>query len=73
MRAGVSRQTIMRLERGNPRVELAAAVAALWALDLHHDLELVASLPHDPVGATLAQARLGERVRPQGSDIDDEF
>ncbi len=73
MRAGVSRQTIMRLEQGNPRVELAAAVAALWVMDLHHQLEVLASLAQDPVGATLAQARLGERVRTRSSDLDDDF
>lgn len=72
-RAGVSRVTIVRLEQGHPRVELAAAVAALWALDLHRDLESIASLDRDPVGATLAQARLGTRARASAGSLDDNF
>ena len=72
-RAGVSRQTIIRLEGGNPRVELAAAVAALWAMDLHHEIGEIAALEHDAVGATLAQARLGTRVRASAADVDDDF
>jgi DNA-binding XRE family transcriptional regulator len=72
-RIGVSRLTIIRIERGHPRVEIAAFVAALWALDLHHDLSAIASLERDPVGATLAQARLGTRARGARGPLDDDF
>lgn len=44
-RAGVSRDTLIRIEQGHARTELAAALAILSALEL--TLSAAASLPSD--------------------------
>lgn len=72
LKAGVSRQVIIRIEDGHLGVGIGAYVAALWAMGLHEDVANVASTERDSEGQTLAAARLGQRVRHRTGG-DDEF
>lgn len=68
-RAGISRPTLRAVERGQPGTAIAAYAAMLWAMNLHHALDDIASPANDPEGATLLAARTG---RP-GRQLDDDF
>ncbi|CAN5418508.1 hypothetical protein BH09GEM1_BH09GEM1_29470 [soil metagenome] len=71
-KAGITRQTLMKIERGSLGTALTAYVAALWAMGLHHPLEALASAEHDAEGQTQERARLGTRIR-HGHSADDDF
>jgi transcriptional regulator with XRE-family HTH domain len=64
-RAGITIQTLRRVERGSLGTGLGAYVAALWAMGLDGPLAFVADPPGDLEGSTLEAAARGERVRPQ--------
>jgi len=53
-RVGVSRETIARVERGNPSVSIGTMARALAVLGLDMDLNLV--IKEDPVGRHLQDA-----------------
>ncbi len=72
VKAGVSRQVIIRVEGGHLGVGIGAYVAALWAMGLQADVGTLAGPEHDLEGQTLVAARLGQRVR-HGEGADDEF
>ncbi len=72
MRAGISKNTLMRVEAGEPTTSIGVYAAVLWALGLHAGLAEIASPETDVEGKTLEAARLGERVRPQNT-LNDEF
>jgi len=71
MKAGVSRQVIIRIENGHLGVGIGGYVAALWAMGLHEDVANLASTERDLEGRTFAAARLGKRVRPATEGTDD--
>jgi len=64
-RADISRQTLTKVERGDPSVTLGTYVRVLVAVGLEGDLARVAA--DDPVGRRLQDAELGvpRRVRRQ--------
>ncbi|CAN5828841.1 hypothetical protein BH11GEM1_BH11GEM1_08650 [soil metagenome] len=70
-KAGITRQTLMKIERGSLGTALTGYIAALWAMGLHHPLEELATAEQDPEGRTLERARLGARVRHSHSADDD--
>lgn len=70
-RAGISRPTLARIERGELGTALGAYLSVLWALGLERGAGDLASPLTDREGATLEAARLGERVRPAGVLSDD--
>ena len=72
VKAGLTRQVVIRIEEGKLGVGIGAYVAALWALGLHQDLANVAGPERDVEGQTLAAARRGERVRPP-TELSDDF
>lgn len=62
-RALTTRQTVARVERGDPGVAVGTVAAVLFALGLVERLGGVASPPSDSVGLALEEERLPARVR----------
>lgn len=59
----VIRQTLSRLERGDPGVTLSVMVSALWVLGLEKQLFQVAVPAEDKAGIFLEKKHQPERVR----------
>lgn len=70
-KAGITRQTLMKVERGSLGTSLTAYIAALWAMGLHHAFSSLAAAEQDPEGQALERNRLGARVRHAHSADDD--
>lgn len=64
-RVGVSRETIARLERGDPRIGLAVLVRTLTVLGLETDLNLLART--DEIGTRLQELELPRRARKRAA------
>jgi DNA-binding XRE family transcriptional regulator len=62
---GRARATVVSIEKGSPNTEIGAYVAALWALGLLQELELVADPGLDRDGQALAFSAADKRVRPR--------
>jgi DNA-binding XRE family transcriptional regulator len=62
---GRARATVVAIEKGAPNTEIGAYVAALWALGLLQELELVADPGLDRDGQALAFSAADKRVRPR--------
>jgi transcriptional regulator with XRE-family HTH domain len=62
-RAFVGRNTITRVERGDPGVALGIYATVLFVLGLADRLGALADPASDQVGLTLAEAQLPKRVR----------
>lgn len=71
-RAGVTVQTLRRVESGSLGTGIGAYLAALWAMGLDSAIGDLASPDMDVEGKTLEAARRGERIRP-GKRLDDDF
>lgn len=71
-KAGITRQTLMKIERGNLGTALTAYIAVLWAMGLHRSLGRVAASEQDLEGQALERSRLGARIR-HGHSADDDF
>ena len=63
-RVGVSRPTIIRLERGDPNIALGVLARVLGVLDLERDLDLPAGT--DEIGRRLQDQELPVRPRARG-------
>ena len=68
-RMGVSRDTLYRLEKGDPGISLGTYLRALRVLGLDQDLELVAR--DDVLGRKLQDEKLPRRRRSSGGDDGD--
>jgi transcriptional regulator with XRE-family HTH domain len=66
-RAFTTRQTVARIERGDPKVAIGTVAAVLFALGLVDRLRELAAPAHDDVGLALESERLPRRVRLAGS------
>jgi transcriptional regulator with XRE-family HTH domain len=64
-RAFVGRNTITRVERGDPGVALGIYTTVLFVLGLADRLADLADPATDQVGLTLAEEQLPKRVRPK--------
>lgn len=62
-RAGISRSTLCKLEKGEGGVSLETLARVLFALGLLDSLQDLADLRNDPVGLHLAEESLPKRVR----------
>ena len=62
-RASTSRQTLSRVEAGDPSVSMGIYAAVLQALGLLEGLQNIADPTSDIVGQDLTQSRLPKRVR----------
>jgi transcriptional regulator with XRE-family HTH domain len=66
-RIGVQPATLSRLERGAPGTSIETLAAALWAMNLLGNLDLVASPANDEEGQRLAMVSTPKRVRHRTS------
>jgi transcriptional regulator with XRE-family HTH domain len=62
-RASISRMTLNRVEKGDPRVSAGAYATVLFALGMAERLADVADPRHDAVGRELDEEHLPERIR----------
>jgi transcriptional regulator with XRE-family HTH domain len=62
-RASISRMTLSRIEKGDPRTSLGAYATVLFALGMADRLADVADPRHDTVGLQLEEEHLPERIR----------
>lgn len=62
-RSGIARQTLQRVERGDPAVSLGIYATVLFVLGLVDKLAVVAAVEGDAVGLALEGERLPKRIR----------
>lgn len=62
-RASIGRMTLIRIEKGDPRVSAGAYATVLFALGMAERLADVADPRHDAVGRELEEEHLPERIR----------
>ena len=62
-RAFIARNTLARVEKGDPGVSLGVYASVLFALGLTDRLALLADPAHDPLGLALADEQLPKRIR----------
>ena len=63
----VSRDTLWRLERGDPSVAVGTLVTATFILNLHDRLANLAAPAQDELGLSLDEQRLPQRIHRQKS------
>lgn len=61
-RAGITRQTLAKIEKGDPSVSMGGWASVLFALNLSDGLRHVASAADDRVGLDLEIEQLPQRV-----------
>jgi transcriptional regulator with XRE-family HTH domain len=61
-----SRDTLWRLERGDPTVAVGTLAAAAFILQLHERLAELADPGRDRLGLDLDEQRLAQRIRRRG-------
>ncbi len=67
-RAGFSRITLAKIEKGDPGVSMGAYASALFVLGMADHLVQMADITHDVVGRALEEESLPKRIRmPRGS------
>ncbi|MGE4553793.1 MAG: hypothetical protein AB7D57_11810 [Desulfovibrionaceae bacterium] len=62
-RAGISRETLAKIQRGDPGVGMGHYAAVIFALGLGNDWMTFADISRDPVGLALDEERLPRRAR----------
>lgn len=62
-RAGFSRITLSKIEKGEPSVSMGSYAAALFVLGMSAQLEKIADASHDLVGRQLEEENLPQRIR----------
>lgn len=65
-RASISRVTLSRVEKGDPRVSMGIYATVLFVLGMEERLADIADPRHDDVGLALEEERLPQRVRLPG-------
>lgn len=66
----VSRDTLWRLERGDPSVAVGTLATAVYVLQLHDRLATLAAADRDALGLDLEAAALPQRIRGRQSRND---
>ena len=67
-RAGFSRITLSKIEKGNPSVSMGSYASALFVLGMSDHLVQVADASHDIVGRKLEDESHPQRIRSPQSD-----
>jgi DNA-binding XRE family transcriptional regulator len=71
-KAGITRATLVGIEKGKLGTGIGAYVSVLWALGLHEGVAQLAAPDLDQEGLTLEAARLPARAR-RSTALDDDF
>lgn len=66
-RAGISRETLAKIQNGDPGVSMGNYASVIYALGFGTEWMRLADLVNDPVGLALDEERLPQRVRAQRS------
>lgn len=67
-RAGFSRITLAKIEKGDPGVSMGAYASALFVLGMADHLAQMVNAAHDVIGQELEEENLPQRIRmPQGT------
>lgn len=67
-RAGITRATLSKAEKGDAGVSIGVYASILFVLGMIERLAEVASLRHDEVGMALEEEQLPERIRLKRTD-----
>ena len=67
-RAGITRPTLQKVEKGDPMTSMGIYAKVLFVLNLHEKLGDIADIRYDPIGLFLDASKLPKRVR-QKKDI----
>jgi transcriptional regulator with XRE-family HTH domain len=70
---GVHRTVVANMERGRPTTSIVVYVSMLWALNLSHHLEPVASPLLDTEGMALARSTERNRASEKRGGLDNDF
>jgi transcriptional regulator with XRE-family HTH domain len=62
-RAGISRTTLNKVEKGDPGVSMGVYATVLFVLGLTERITELAAAPRDAVGLALDEERLPKRIR----------
>ncbi|MFH2092134.1 MAG: helix-turn-helix domain-containing protein [Pseudomonadota bacterium] len=69
--AMVNRNTIRRLEKGDPGVSMALVATVLWVLQLDENMDNLAHPDQDQVGLSFAKASMKNRIHMKTEDEHD--
>lgn len=61
--AGVSRSTLVEIEKGSPKVAIGLYLKVLWAMNLLDSVDSVAKLEEDDEALAIMASTLKKRVR----------
>lgn len=61
-RAFISRNTLNKIEKGDPTVSMGSYATVLFILGLTNNLKMLVDATYDEVGRTLEEARLPQRI-----------
>ena len=62
-RMGVTRVTLGRIEKGDPKVNMGAYAMAIMVLGKLEDLEMIVDRTRDPLGLNMLEETLPKRIR----------
>jgi hypothetical protein len=62
-RASISEPTLIRIEKGDPRVSMGSYATVLFVLGMADRLADLVDLKNDPVGLQLEEENLPKRIR----------
>ena len=63
-RAGISRETLAKIQKGEPGVSIGAYAMVIFALGLGTDWMKLADIEHDKMGQWIDEERIPKRARP---------
>ena len=71
----VTRNTLTRLENGDPTIGFHVVASALWVLGLENDLDKLADKRNDTIGFNISAQEIDniKRVREKSPDVDMDF
>lgn len=67
-RAGISRTTLSKAEKGEPGVSIGTLATLMFILGLTDQLAALADVSHDDVGRDLGDELLPQRIRSRGQE-----